>query len=354
MRLIIATSGSGGHLFCGLGIADAFKNRVSNIDVFFLGSADKLARKILEDSGFRFYKIYAKPFSAGVGLVRFIFSQFVNFLQSFLLFLYIKPKIVVSTGGFASIGVVFWSWIFNIACIIHEQNMVPGKANLLSRHLADRILISFEESKDYFRRAKCILAGMPIRFNDKIPPKEAREMLGLALDKFTILVMGGSKGAHRINQIVIDMLNKLTKDLQFIHLTGTKDLDFVKGAYKKSGFCAYVEDFSTRMDLIYSASNLVIGRAGSGVLSEITFFGLPSILIPYPYSRDRHQYKNADFMARKGAAIVMEEDSVSIDGLIELIKSTDRLQGMARNSADLANPGAVDRIIDEILELVYA
>lgn len=338
MRIIIATTGRGGHLFCGLSIAKALRERVQDIEIYLLGSHKG------GDTGFRFYKIY---------VTGSIISQVIGMIQSGLLYLFIRPHAVVSTGGFASFGIVFWSWLFNKPCIIHEQNLVPGKANRLSAYFADKILVSFEDTMDYFKKG-CILTGMPIRFRERIPQEEARRLLGLEPDRFTVLVMGGSYGAHRINQIVADMLERLPRDLQFIHLTGTQDLDFVKEAYKRVGFNAYVEDFSTRMAIIYSASNLVIGRAGSGMLSEITFFGLPAILIPYPHSQDRHQYKNAEFMQKKGAAVVLPEDNASSEKLLELINSRDRLKEMARNSAGLAAPGAVDKIVDEIMELINA
>lgn len=345
MRIIIAASGSGGHLFCGLGIAEAFRLRIPDISVFFLGSGDKLVRRLVEGSGFEFYKIYAS---------RFKLSQITSIIQSGLLFLYLRPKIVISTGGFVSIGIVFWSWIFRTPCVIHEQNLVPGEANRLARYAADKVLVSFEGTQGYFGRKSCIVTGMPTKYRQKLPVNEARSALALNLEQFTVLIIGGSKGAHTINQIVISILDKLPRDLQFIHLTGNKDLGQVREAYRRKGFRAYVENFSIKMEIIYSASNLVIGRAGSGTLSEITFFGLPSILIPYPYSKDRHQYRNAEYLEKKGAAVVIPEEDMDINKVVELVKSRDRLQEMADNSIKLAKPDAVDRIIDEVMELIHA
>lgn len=331
MRIVIATSGGGGHLFCGLSIAKALRERIPGVEIYFLGSKGD-------------YKIYAN---------RFLFSQIISIIQSGLLYLYIRPHIVLSTGGFASFGILFWSWLFHRPCIIHEQNLIPGKANRLAGHLADKILISFEDTQKYFKR-NCIYTGMPVRFKERLSREVARKMLDLEENRFTILVMGGSKGAHGINNVIVDMLGSMPGDIQFIHLTGREDMDLVKAAYARHGMRAHVEDFSSRMDVIYSAADLVIGRAGSGSLSEITFFGLPSILMPYPYSRDRHQHKNADFMAGRGAALAVLEDSVSVDSIIELIESKAKLQEMAEKSKGLADPNAVEKIVDEILEAVNA
>lgn len=365
MNIIIATSGNGGHLFCGLSIARVLKRRIPDVNpapacrgwvnMFFLGSGNRLSKRLVEDSGFKFYKVFAAGLSGKtLGLLKFVIGQTINIIQSFFLCLYIRPKVVVSTGGFASIGMVFWSYIFGRPCIIHEQNLIPGKVNRLSAYMARKILISFSGTTDYLRNKRCILTGMPIRFTDKIAKEEARRKLGLNQEKFTILIMGGSHGAHRINQIIVSILEKLPKDMQFIHLTGSQDLNLVRDEYKKNNLFALVEDFSTEMGIVYSASDLVISRAGSGAISEITFFGLPSVLIPYPYSRDRHQYKNAEFLAQKGAAVVMPEEDMSIDNLIELIKSRNEIQEMAQHSSDLAEPLASDKIVDEIVEYLNA
>lgn len=332
MRIAILTTGSGGHLFCGLSVAEEIKRRYPGIKIYLLGTDKSVSYRLFANSS--------------------IISQVVNILQSGLLFLYIRPNVVFSTGGFGSIGMVFWSWFFHRRCIIHEQNLVPGRANRLCSHFADKILVSFEETKRYFRH-RCEYTGMPIRFKERLPQDEARKRLGLDPSKFTILVMGGSQGAHRINEVIVNILDRFPRHLQFIHLTGLKDLDYVKEAYRKNGFNAYIEGFSKRMDLIYSASNLVIGRAGSGMLAEITFFGLPCILIPYPYSKDRHQFRNAEYMARNGAGVVFTEDNVNIQKIMDIINSKDKLHQMAQNCSRLTNPYAAEKIVDILFESAH-
>lgn len=354
MRIVIASSGTGGHLFCGLSIADELRKRMPDCRIFFFGSNDRLARQIVEKNGFRFYKISASGLTGtGFGRVtKFLFGQFAGLLQSVLLALCIRPDVVISTGGFVSIGIVLWSRILGVPCIVHEQNTIPGKANRLAGRFADKILVGFEDTKYCFPAGKCIFTGKPVRFEKKIQCGEARKKLGLKPDLFTLLIMGGSRGAHNINKVAADIPDKLPKDVQFIHLTGTNDLDFVRDMYRKSGRNAYVEAFSTEMDVVYSASDAVICRAGTGTLSEISFFGLPAVLIPYPYSKDRHQYKNADFMTQKGAAFVLCEKDMSGEKLAELLKDRDRLKEMSVKSMGLAQPYAVRKIVDEIIEVL--
>lgn len=356
MRIIIASSGTGGHLFCGLAVAEELEKEIRQNKLFFLGSNHELARRIIEAKGFKYYKIYSAGLTGKgvINIAKFILGQAICFLQSGLLLLLLKPNVVFSAGGFASMGVVLWGRICRIPCVIHEQNILPGKVNLLASRLVNKVLLSFNETRKYFDNKKCIFTGMPVRFKEKISAEEARRRLSLEPGLFTMLIMGGSSGAHKINKLIVDIIERLPKDIQYIHLTGREDLDYVQSVYKKHGCSAYVDAFSAQMDVIYSASNMVICRAGSGTLSEISFFGLPSILIPYPYSKDRHQYKNADFAVREGAALVVYEENMSVDKIIGLVKDRNRLEKMAENSARLARPDAAENIVSVIMESVHA
>lgn len=344
MRIVIASSGAGGHLAAALSIGEALRERVPDIEVFFLSSDYRIAKRLVEEVGFRYFRIYARSS---------IWGQICSFIRSGYLFGIIRPSLVIGTGGFASIGIVFWSWLFRVPRVLHEQNVIPGRANRLLAPLADKILVSFPESKRYFKRYKCRVTGMPLRFKDRLNKQDARTRLGLFSDRFTILIMGGSLGAHSINQLIIDAIEKLTdyKDkVQFVHLTGTRDYEIVKEAYMKRGFKAYVEDFSRRMDVIYSSADMVISRAGSSSISEITFFGLPAILIPYPYSRDKHQLKNAQVLADVGAAVVITDDRLT-EVLTELINEPERLERMARQSKSLSKPDAAQAVVEELVNV---
>ena len=353
MRILITASGSGGHLFCGLSIAAGLTARVPGVGVFFLGSGSRSAAEIITGRGFKYYGVRARGLTGtAVGeLAGFIAGQLTGLVQTGLVLLRVRPRVVVSTGGYASFGAVLWSWILRIPCVAHEQNLVPGKANLLSRYFTDKILISFSDSKDYLPGSNNVFTGMPVRFKSRWPAARARGKLGLLPDRFTVLIMGGSKGAGSINRLAVDLLPLIPDNIQIIHLTGVRDLDYVKDRYRQFGIRAYITGFSGQMDVIYSAASMVIGRAGAGTLAEISFWGLPAVLVPYPHSRDKHQYRNAEFMARQGAAVVMGEKDASAKKIIAMIKSKDRLREMAGRSASLARPGAVDKIVAEIMEL---
>ena len=353
MHVIIASSGSGGHLFCGLSIAQELKKTKNDIKIFFFGSG-KDAEKSINEAGFKYYRINAVGLQTKgfIGYSKFLIGQMVSIVQAGILLFKIKPKAVISTGGFASFGAVLWSKICGIPCIIHEQNVVPGKANNLAGRFADKILVSFKETGAYFKGNKSVFTGMPVRSLEKVLQDKARQELGLDPKLFTILIMGGSKGSHRINEVITGLLDKMPNDVQIIHLTGMNDLDFVKQQYDRYAVRAYIAGFCTKMGMVYSASDAVICRAGSGTLAEISLFGLPALLVPYPYSSDRHQYKNAQCMAEKGAAKVVSEDRITEDILLQFIKSRDKLREMSENSAGLGRSDAVSKIVSEVMELI--
>jgi len=351
-NIIIATSGAGGHLFCGISIAETLRERSKDIKTFFVGSVNNLAKKNVVDKGF----IYRSVFSAGFvnkgffGLVKFVFGQAISFLHSFVIFVLIRPRVIFSTGGFSSMGIVFWGKIFRVPCVVHEQNSVPGKANRIAAKFSDLVLVSFKDTIKFFEGKKCVVSGMPTRRFVKIPPNEAKQRLSLAKDLFTVLVMGGSKGAHGINKIILSILGKFPKNTQFIHLSGKEDeMKLIEG-YSRAGINAYVRDFTSEMDVVYSAADAVICRAGSGTLAEVALFGLPAILIPYPYSMDRHQYTNAEFIEAEGAGVVMPEENMDENKLLELLNDKNKLEEMSLRSAKLGKNNAAEKITNEILK----
>lgn len=357
-RILIAVTGAGGHLFCGLGVADEIRKKSSDTDIYFAGSRNTLAEESVKKSGYRYFRVISEGLT-GKGIncfLKFVFGQFAGILHSLKILLSVKPDVIFSAGGFSSFGFVVWSKILRIPCVIHEQNFIPGKANLLASKFAETVLLSFSGTEKYFKGKKCFYAGMPVRFGKGVPKTEARKELGLDRDIFTVLVMGGSKGARGINKIIFNILDKLPKDIQFIHLTGKDDLAQAKCEYEKRGCKYHIEEFSSRMDVIYSAGDVAICRAGSGTLAEIAFFGLPCVLVPYPYSSDRHQYLNADYFEKNGAAVVMTEEDMSCEKMIDILRTkfNGKIDYMAECSKKLGNPNAGKVIADKLMELVYA
>jgi UDP-N-acetylglucosamine--N-acetylmuramyl-(pentapeptide) pyrophosphoryl-undecaprenol N-acetylglucosamine transferase len=229
-----------------------------------------------------------------------------------------------------------------ISTFIHESNAIPGKANRLTARMVRAVLLGFKECAPFFPRARTEVTGTPIRIELKrLDARTAREKLGLRPDLLTLLVMGGSQGASGINQSMIKSLPALHDvPLQVIHLSGARDERLVADNYRRENIPAYVTAFHHRMEELYSSADLAVARSGAASLAELAFFGLPAILIPFPYAADDHQTRNAEIFVRDGAAVVLKESDLSGDLLAQTIKNLAgdeaKLKGMAGNARKLA------------------
>lgn len=349
MKILIAAGSSGGHIFPAIATAFRLKELNSQNEIFFVGSNKALDGAILRNEGCPFGTI-----SSDKNIFRDLFSSY-SILKNF------RPDIAVGFGGYVSFPMLAMAKLMGIATVIHEQNLVPGLANRMLSNIADSVGVSFKESKVFFlNKSKVKETGNPIRINLlKIKKDKAVKMFELDEQRFTVLVMGGSQGAHFINDAVLDALKKMSPEekgyFQFIHLSGLKDFDFVKSSYGSLGIMHKVFSFCDRMSEVYSASDLIISRAGASSISEITFFGLPSILVPYPNPKI-HQIENAKFLEGKNAAVVIEQGNLNGSYLKELVfnlmRDRFRLKQLAQNAAALSAPEAAERLAEEIIKNV--
>ena len=349
MRLLIAAGSSGGHIFPAIATAFKLKESKKMRDVFFVGSNKELDTQIFKNGGYAFDTLSAS---------RRIVS---DFRASHSILKRVRPDIVVGFGGYVSLPVVMTARLLGIPTIIHEQNVVPGLANRILLHVADRVAVSFPPTPRLMRRSSRIReTGNPVRI-DLVRAERGKTLARLGLDpsKFTLLVMGGSQGAHRINEAVLEMLSGSPGEnrwggVQVIHLSGMRDFDEVKTRYRSVPVGSAVFSFYDKMGEVYSAADLVISRAGATSIAEITFFGLASILIPYP-DRKVHQLENARFMEGRGASrVILQEDLLAQRlerEVAGLLASPGRREAMADNAKKLARPDAAENIIEEILSL---
>jgi UDP-N-acetylglucosamine--N-acetylmuramyl-(pentapeptide) pyrophosphoryl-undecaprenol N-acetylglucosamine transferase len=243
-----------------------------------------------------------------------------------------------------------------LPCFVHESNAIPGRANRLAAKFATSVLIGFEETRQRFPSAKCINTGTPVRRNlgNPLERAEAMKVFGLDPSRQTLLVTGGSQGASGINQLLFKSAPILAgSGIQIIHLTGKNDDRLAAANYQRDDIPHYVAPFHHRMEEAYSASDLVISRAGASSLSEISRFGLPSILIPYPFATDDHQKANAEIYSQAGAAELVAEKEASPETLANLIATLlkdsgkrDKMSAMARKIA----PGAAASNVADVME----
>lgn len=360
VKILVVTGASGGHIFPALSFLDALKDRYKDVDTLLALPKRSQKYNIIPDNYNAHYISIANiklSFDS-----RFFFDLlkfFKGSLESLILILGFRPDAVVGFGSLVSIPLVLLAWIFRIRTLIHEQNVIPGRANRFLAKFSDRIAISFEETKNYFKGSsrKVVFTGNPIRREFKrIDKNKALDFFGLSSDGFTILVMGGSIGSHSINTGFASAISKIRDKAKFqiIHLIGYKDYDLLKNSYKDLGINARLFNFLKEMEYAYSVCDLVICRAGATTVTEIIFFGLPAIIIPYPLAY-QHQVSNARFLENKGCAIIIKDSELD-NGIFsqtieDLIKNPDKIRNMRANYNNISLPKADDLLVDEVMSL---
>jgi len=266
---------------------------------------------------------------------------------------------VVGFGSIVCIPLILFAWLFRIKTLIHEQNLIPGRANRFLARFSDRIAITFEGSRDYFgnSRRKTVLTGNLVRGELKrIDKDKALIFFGFKPGKFSVLVMGGSSGSHRINEEFLSFVSKTKyrNNLQVIHLCGQQDGNWLRQGYKNLGVDARVLGFLSQMHYAYSACELVICRSGATTITEIIFFQLPAIVIPYPFAYG-HQAANARVLTDNGCAVLIKDSELNPSLLKEtienLIDDPDRIRVMRSRYKTILQPNANDLLVSQVMSL---
>ncbi len=325
-KIIFAAGGTGGHLFPAQGLAEQMQKNPLHIEVFFAGA--NLSENVhFDKSKFSFCDIASMtPFRRNIFkalksmglLLRGIF-------ESLSLLSERKPDLVIGFGSFHAFPVLCAAAIKKIPFLLFESNSIPGKVIKLFSKQAVVTAVYFEEAKHYLK-GETIEVEIPIKNPQSrrfVPREDARHLLGLDPNLPTLLVFGGSQGAKQINKHLVELLPILRKDtlFQLIHLTGSEevasDVRVLCGALGKVP--CYVKKFEAQMDLIWNAADIALCRSGAMTLSEILYYEVPAVLIPYPFAADQHQLKNAQFLQKVGGAVHFTEDIVSAPLLSETI-----------------------------------
>ncbi|MFQ5683661.1 MAG: undecaprenyldiphospho-muramoylpentapeptide beta-N-acetylglucosaminyltransferase [Candidatus Binatia bacterium] len=353
MRLILAGGGTGGHLFPGVAVAREFQRQDGMTEILFVGTELGIESRVLPKEGFPLETIPIKGIKGrGVrGLMEALYGIPMSLFRSLKILRHFQPDCILGLGGYASGPLLVIGKLKRIRCAIMEQNLRPGFTSRILGWVADRIFTAYEESAPFFPRAKIVKTGNPVRWQSL--PQVPRD------DKFTLLIFGGSAGAHRINLCVMDALTGL-KDLypgiRLIHQTGKADFASVQAAYASLPFEAEILPFIDRMDEAYARADLVICRAGATTVAELTLFGKASIMIPYPYAVYDHQRWNAEALKLRGAAEMILDADLEAERLGKLIRSLysdrPRLEAMRQAAGELGTPKAAARIVTECLALV--
>ena len=324
MKIAIAGGGTGGHLFPALAVGEVLLERGHEVLVF-ISEKEIDALAVQGRSEFRFEKL------PSIGMPRLFSPAMFTFFQRFnaslapcrRIFAEFQPDAVLGMGGFTSTAPILAGKLRGARTFLHESNAIPGKANRLNACMVDAVLLGFEDCKAHFPRSRCEVTGTPIRraLAGRVPREEALAGFGLQPGLPTVLVMGGSQGARGINAAMEAAAGggKLG-GLQVIHLAGAGDEAAVAQSYRDAGVAAHVAAFCHQMERAYSAADFVVARSGAASLSEISHFGLPSLLIPYPHAAENHQQLNAEIFARAGAAKLLMESETTGETLAAAIR----------------------------------
>lgn len=360
MTIVIAAGGTGGHLYPGVALAREFLRRDPSTIIRFVGTIRGLETKVLPHESLPLDLIPARPVM-GLGLKQVVSALLTlpnGILHSLRLLKRHHADLVVGIGGYTSPPVIFAAWLLKIPRVIVEPNAYPGMANKVLGPLAQRVFVAFEPAIAHFAKSKVRVFGTPIRHGFLQAGATSVSMSG----KRTLLVFGGSRGAHAINMAMIEAVPFLAKDeacraqMAIIHQTGEADYEPVEKVYESSGLAARVVPFLFDMPAVLREADLVVSRAGAMTLAELTACGKPAVLIPLPHAIYQHQARNAEVMQAAGAATMIMQRELTGVRLAETIKETlfdaDRLQSMGERSRSLARTEAAQHIVDECFTVI--
>jgi UDP-N-acetylglucosamine--N-acetylmuramyl-(pentapeptide) pyrophosphoryl-undecaprenol N-acetylglucosamine transferase len=352
---VIACGGTGGHLFPGLAVAEELRQRGCRVTLM-VSPKDVDQQAITSISGMEIVTLPAVGLNRG-GLMSFAAGFWKSYQLSRRLFAQQRPDVVLAMGGFVSAPPIMAGRRCGAKVFLHESNSIPGRANRWLARWVDCAFVYFETAAPKLKAKRVEVSGMPVRpqFLKPMTEVEARMALGLNSGTPVLLVMGGSQGAARINALTlgaVPLLRKAVPDLQFVHLTGARDLEKVRAGYQTHNVPALVRSFIDDMGAALAAADVAVSRAGASSLAELAARQLPAVLIPYPTAADNHQHFNARAFAQSGAARMLQQEAATPEMLanliLELLNDTKR-SAMRQALSVWHVPGAAAHVAERIL-----
>ena len=368
MKVLIASGGTGGHIYPGVAIANELKKRHPDWIIEFAGRKDSVEGKVIPYEGYNLNHINVSAFERYYSLwekLKVVCELFLGCLNSFKLLRKFKPDVVLGTGGYVCGPVVLCASMKKIPTLIAEQNVVPGFTIKTLSRFANKVCLTFEDSREYmYHPDKCITTGNPIRNDFKNYSRvNARAELGMQSDDKLIVSHGGSQGARSINLGIIDLIDKFkdNDNVNFYHICGSdyydevikilndKNIDFGSKKVK-------VVEYSNEMPKLINAADLVVSRSGATTVCELNYTGVATIYVPYPLAANDHQTKNAKLIEKSGASIVIKDSDVNSSNFYNvvssLIEDDERLMAMAVSAKKLGHPNATEQLCDEVERLI--
>ena len=365
-KFILSGGGTGGHIYPAIAIANELKSRFPASEILFVGASDKMEMQKVPQSGYKIEGLWIAGLQRKMTLQNAMFpiKLLLSLFKSRKIIKNFNPNVVIGTGGFASGPLLQMANMMNIPTVIQEQNSYPGITNKLLSKKANKICVAYENLERFFPKDKMILTGNPVRqdlINIDGKRQEAIEYFNLDENKKTLLILGGSLGSRRINQLIEKELSFLeSKNVQIIWQCGKLYFEDYKKFNSKSPSFGGVGEvqvlaFIDRMDLVYAAADVVISRAGASSVSELCIVGKPVIFIPSPNVAEDHQTKNAKSIVDKNGALMLKESE--LDEKFEsvfsnLLYDEKHQKELSTNIKSLALPNATKLIVDEIVRLL--
>lgn len=357
-KFILSGGGTGGHIFPALSIAQSLKSKYPKSEVLFVGAKGKMEMEKVPNAGFKIIGLWISGFQRKQLFKNLLFplKLISSLIRSVFIVLKFKPDVVIGTGGFASGPILYIASLFGTPTLIQEQNSYPGITNKLLAKKAQKICVAYDGLETFFPKQKIIITGNPVRkdllnFGNK---DDAYKALELNPKKKTLLVLGGSLGARRINQLVETQLPYFQKNqIQVIWQCGKLYYEDYKNYEESPGVRVFA--FVNRMDFVYAAADVIVSRAGASSVSELCIVGKPVIFVPSPNVAEDHQTKNALALSNKDAAIMISEKDLDQNfepQFTELIQNKNVQQRLSDNIKKLAKKSATEDIVNEIEKLI--
>lgn len=358
INIIISGGGTGGHIYPAIAIANEIKVRYPEANILFVGAKDKMEMEKVPQAGYDIKGLWISGIQRRLTIknLLFPFKLLSSLWKSYRIITKFKPDVAIGTGGFASGPTLIMANKKGIPTLIQEQNSYPGITNKLLSKKAGKICVAYENLERFFPENKIIKTGNPVR-QDLLfihaKNEEGKEFFELDKTKKTILILGGSLGARKINQLIESNLN-FFKEQQVQLIWQCGKLYFEE--YKKYNEIENVQvhQFLNRMDLAYAAADFIVSRAGASSVSELCIVGKPTIFIPSPNVAEDHQTKNAKSIADKHGAILVKEKELDTFPIVleTLLKDKGKQQSLSENINELALPNATSDIVNEIEKLI--
>jgi len=359
LKFIISGGGTGGHIYPAIAIANELKSRFPEAEFLFVGASDKMEMQKVPQAGYNIEGLWIAGLQRKLTLqnMMFPFKLMSSLWKSRKIIKKFKPNVVIGTGGFASGPLLQMANSLNIPSVIQEQNSYPGITNKLLSKKANAICVAYENLERFFPKHKIVFTGNPVRqdlLNMETKRQEGISYFNLDDNKKTLLILGGSLGARRVNQLI-------EKELDFILASGIQvfwqcgKLYYEEYQHFNEKKNVQVVAFIDRMDLIYAAADFVISRAGASSVSELCLVGKPTIFIPSPNVAEDHQTKNAKAIIDKNGAILLRENELEekFETVFSDLITNENLQTeLSQNIKKLAKPNATKDIVDEISKLI--